>query len=165
MKAVRKEDLPTQIVDRTQRPGIIPEHWKVMTFYERFEQIIAIILSFIISIVVIFTVLQLIIKTYALLFLANLNTINHQAFQVIFGMIMTILIAMEFKHSILTVLKRSNHIVQAKAVILLGLLAMTRKFIIVNLELTEPFKLIALAFCVLVLGCVYWLLNQQDKIT
>jgi uncharacterized membrane protein (DUF373 family) len=78
-------------------------------------------------------------------------------------MIMTLLIAMEFKHSIIKVLERQSHIIQVKAIILLALLALARKFIIINLEIVEPLKIIALSLSVLVLGVVYWLLDQKDK--
>jgi uncharacterized membrane protein (DUF373 family) len=92
-----------------------------------------------------------------------LNPLDYKVFQVIFGMIMTLLIAMEFKHSIIKVLERQSHIIQVKAIILLALLALARKFIILNLETVEPFEIIALSLSVLVLGAVYWLLDQKDK--
>jgi uncharacterized membrane protein (DUF373 family) len=162
MKKKQHEKSTLEISQRTNKPHSIPECWPVMSFYERFEHIVVIILSFVISIVVLFALLQLVKKVFSLLLHDTLDPMDHHVFQVIFGMIMTLLIAMEFKHSILKVLERHSHIVQAKAVILIALLALTRKFIVINFETTEPFKLIALGFSVLVLGGVYWLLNQQD---
>jgi uncharacterized membrane protein (DUF373 family) len=56
------------------------------------------------------------------------------------------------------------HIIQVKSIILLALLALSRKFIIINLETTMPSKLMALSLAVLVLGTVYWLLSQKEKL-
>jgi len=70
-------------------------------------------------------------------------------------MIMTLLITMEFKHSILTVIKRNDHIVQAKAVIIIALLALSRKLIILDFNTIKYEKLAALGFVVLILGIVY----------
>ena len=74
---------------------------------------------------------------------------------------MTLLIALEFKHSILKVSLRKEGIVQIKTVILIALLALVRKFIIIDLKAVSPAKLAALAFAVLVLGGLYWLLREQ----
>jgi hypothetical protein len=52
-------------------------------------------------------------------------------------MIMTLLIAMEFKHSIVRVALRRDSIIQVKTVILIGLIALARKFVILDPE-TSP---------------------------
>ena len=148
--------------NREKRPHYFTEYWPVMTFYERFEHIIALILSFIITLVVIAALVQLIREVFNLLLLGALNPLEHQIFQVIFGMMMTLLIAMEFKHSILGVVKRDSHIVQARGVILIALLALARKFIIIDLGHAEPLEIVALSFAVLVLGGVYYFLRKGD---
>jgi len=152
-----------KISDRSEKPEGIKKYWSVMTFYERFEQIVLLILSFIISLVILFALVQLLINIYSILIMGILNPMSYKIFQVIFGMIMTLLITMEFKHSIIKLLERQSHIIQVKSIILLALLALARKFIIVNIETTEPLKLIALSLSVLVLGIVYWLLNRQEN--
>jgi hypothetical protein len=59
-------------------------------------------------------------------------------------MIMTLLIAMEFKHSIVRVALRRDSIIQVKTVILIGLIALARKFVILDPE-ASPAKIAALA--------------------
>ncbi|MCF6251948.1 MAG: phosphate-starvation-inducible PsiE family protein [Methylococcaceae bacterium] len=152
-----------KISARSEKPEGVKECWPLMTFYERFEQIVLMILSFIISLVILFALLQLMVNIYSILMAGVLNPMDYKIFQVIFGMIMTLLIAMEFKHSIIKILERQAHIIQAKSIILLALLALSRKFIIINIEAAEPLKLIALSLSVLVLGVVYWILNQREK--
>jgi len=163
MEKQHEINMALKISARTKKPEDIQQCWPLMTLYERFEHIVLVVLSVIISLVVMVALLQLLVNIYSILMAGVLNPMDYKIFQVIFGMIMTLLIAMEFKHSIIKVLERQSHIVQVKSIILLALLALARKFIIINLETTEPFKIIALAIAVLVLGAVYWLLSQQER--
>ncbi|HHI96840.1 MAG TPA: diguanylate cyclase [Thermodesulfatator atlanticus] len=137
------------------------DEWRTLTLYEKFEQIISLILTAIIASVILVALGGVIRETYFLLFKVNWEIIDHKFFQKIFGMIMTLLIALEFKHSILKVSLRKEGIVQIKTVILIALLALVRKFIIIDLKAVSPAKLAALAFAVLVLGGLYWLLREQ----
>ena len=163
MQRQQDNQVTVKISARTKKPEGTKECWTLMTVYERFEQMVLVILSFIISLVVLVALLQLLVNIYSILIAGVLNPMDYKIFQVIFGMIMTLLIAMEFKHSIIKVMERQSHIVQVKSIVLLALLALARKFIIINLEATEPFKLIALSLSVLVLGAVYWLLSQREN--
>jgi Phosphate-starvation-inducible E family len=64
--------------------------------------------------------------------------VNAATFQSIFGMIMTVLIALEFNHAIMSILHRKDSIVQLRTVILIALLAMARKFIIIDFTGLDP---------------------------
>ncbi len=139
------------------------KYWAVMTLYERFEHTIALILSTIIGIIIVFALLQLVREVISLLIADILFTpLDHGVFQVIFGMIMTLLIALEFKHSILKVIERHSHIIQARGVIMIAMLALTRKLIILDFATTKSEKLFALGFVILILGVVYYLLKKED---
>ena len=150
------------IQDRTKCPkSDIKQYWSVMTFYERFEHVVSLMLSFIISIVIVFALLQLAREVFSLLLLDMLSPLDHKVFQLIFGMIMTLLIAMEFKHSILKVLERKSHIVQARGVVMIALLALTRKIIIVDFSVIDASKLFALGFVIISLAGVYYMLRKS----
>ena len=125
--------------------------WAVMTFYERFEQVIALALSAIIAVIIVVSLLQLISIVFSLLIIDAFNPLDHKVFQTVFGMIMTLLIAMEFKHSIVRVALRRDSIIQVKTVIL-------------DPE-TGPAKVAALAGATLALGATYWLLRERDDRT
>ncbi len=147
------------------RQGIFAEtreHWPLMTFYERFEQTVAIILSFAIAVVVVVALWELLLRIGILLLSGSLDPLDHRIFQGVFGMIMTLLIAMEFKHSIIRVIERDESIIQVKTVILIAILALARKFIIIDTSTTGADKLAALAAIVLALGVVYWLMRESD---
>lgn len=151
--------------DREKAPrSEIRKYWAVMTLYERFEHLVAITLSVVISLVVIFALLQLLREVFNLLLVNMLNPLDHGVFQAIFGMMMTLLIAMEFKHSILKVLDRNSHIVQARAVVMIALLALARKLIILDFSIISSAKLAAIGFVVLSLAVVYYLLRKDALI-
>jgi uncharacterized membrane protein (DUF373 family) len=135
--------------------------WDVLNFYERFEQLVAFVLSVVISLIILVSLWQLIRAVVTLLVSDALNPLDHAVFQTLFGMIMTLLIAMEFKHSITRVMMRRDHIVQVKTVILIALLAIARKFIILD-PVTAPAQIAALAAALVALGSVYWLMRQRD---
>jgi len=70
---------------------------------------------------------------------------------------------MEFKHSILRVALRRDSIIQVKTVVLIALIAVSRKFLILDTATTEATKIAALAAALLALGGVYWVLRERDK--
>jgi len=134
--------------------------WAVMTFYERFEQV-AIILSAVMAVIIVVSLVQLIHIVFSLLVIDAFNPLDHKIFQSVFGMSMTLLIAMEFKHSIVRVALRRDSIIQVKTVILIGLIALSRKFVILDPDV-GPAKVAALAGATLALGLTYWLLRERD---
>ncbi|EOG6790159.1 heat resistance protein PsiE-GI, partial [Klebsiella pneumoniae] len=78
----------------------------------------------------------------------------------VFGMIMTLLIAMEFKHSIVRVALRRDSIIHVKTVVLIAVIALSRKFVILDSD-ASPAKISALAGATLALGATYWLLRKR----
>lgn len=136
--------------------------WGVMNLYERFEQIVALVLSIVISGVIVIALWRLVYEVYAMMLDGAFNPLDHRIFQNVFGMIMTLLIAMEFKHSIVKVVYRKAHIIQVKTVILIAQLALARKFIILDLKETGAMEIFALGFAVLVLAIGHWLLKIND---
>ena len=151
-----KRHAPRKVLAETR------EHWPIMSLYERFEQIVAIVLSLVISVVVALALLQLVIGIVPLLLSGAIDPLNHDIFQVLFGMIMTLLIAMEFKHSIVRVALRRSSIIQVKTVVLIALIALSRKFVILDSNATEASTIAALAGATLALGLVYWLMRERD---
>lgn len=135
--------------------------WAMMSFYERFEQVIALVLSAVIAVIIVVSMLQLIFIVVSLLIVDAFNPLDHTVFQSVFGMIMTLLIAMEFKHSIVRVALRRDSIIQVKTVILIALIALSRKFVVLDPEVS-PSKIAALAGATLALGVTYWLLRERD---
>jgi uncharacterized membrane protein (DUF373 family) len=139
------------------------EGWKLLTFYEKFEHAVIILLTTLIAIVVAFAVGNLTLKILQGILWSGFDLTDYSVFQGIFGMIFTVIIALEFKKSLLVSAERARSVVQVRTVILIALLAIVRKFMILDLSSTDASQLFALAATVLALGGVHWLVRDQDR--
>jgi uncharacterized membrane protein (DUF373 family) len=138
--------------------------WKAMPLYEQFEQAIVFILVALIAVVIIVAVWSLALKVlFALVLSDTFDPTDHEVFQSVFGAMFTVIIALEFKRSLLIAAERRHSIVQVRAVVLIAILAIVRKLIIIDLGATEAAHLFALAAAMLALGAVYWLVRDQDS--
>lgn len=138
--------------------------WRTFTVYEKFEHVVIAILVGLIAIVIVAAVWNLTLKIlFSLVPSGNFDPTDHSVFQAVFGMIFTVIIALEFKRSLLVATERGRGVVQVRTVVLLAMLAIVRKLIILDLTTAEPLKLIALAAAILALGAVHWLVREQDR--
>jgi uncharacterized membrane protein (DUF373 family) len=138
--------------------------WRGMGFYERFEHVVIQVVILLIAVVVIAAVWSLSLKIlFGLVLAGSFDPTDHVVFQTVFGMIFTVIIALEFKRSLLVVGQRVGTVVQVRTVILIAMLAIVRKFIILDLASTDALQLFGLAAAVLALGAVHWLVRDQDR--
>lgn len=134
-----------------------------MSAYERFEQIVVLALGLIIAAVIVMALFQLYSRVVPLLLGGAIDPLDHEVFQTLFGSIFTVLIAMEFKHSIVRPALRRDSIVQIRTVLLIALLALSRKFVILDSAVTPASTIAALGFATLVLGFVSWMLHEHNS--
>lgn len=169
-KAQRHDEVPTA----EQRLAAPPKRdrfplqetrraWRTLSAYERFEQVVALVLTVLIAAVILAAVAHLAFRIGLLLMLGLDGPVEQRVFQEVFGMIMTVLIALEFNHSLLGVLQREDNIVRVRTMILIALLALVRKFLLIDLGTTDPIMVLGLAAAVLGLGGVYLLVRGQDR--
>ncbi|SUE63483.1 phosphate-starvation-inducible PsiE family protein [Roseomonas gilardii] len=138
--------------------------WRSLTFYEKFEQVVVFVLTILIALIVLAALWNLLKLVATSLFLVGIfDPTEPVVFQTVFGAIFTVVIALEFKRSLLVVVERRFGIVQVRAVVMIAMLAVVRKFIILDLSQTEAMKLLALGAAILALGIVYWLVRDQDR--
>ncbi|MGZ5699098.1 MAG: phosphate-starvation-inducible PsiE family protein [Usitatibacter sp.] len=138
------------------------QQWATLSLFQRFESAVALVLTAIIAMVVAVALYRLTASVMSGLVLGILDPLDPAVFQAIFGEILTLLIALEFNHSLQLVVTREQSIIQTKVVLLIGLLALTRKFIALDLKEVEPALLFGLAAMALALGIVYWLMRERD---
>jgi uncharacterized membrane protein (DUF373 family) len=137
------------------------ENWVTLTIYERFEQVIALLIMWLIALIVAVAAWELTKQVVSLIAQGAIDPLDYRAFQAIFGEIMIVLIALEFRHSIVGVVTRRTGIIQVRTVLLIALLAISRKFIILEAEMS-PAHIMALASVVVALGVTYWLIRDRD---
>ena len=121
------------------------DKWASLTFYQRFESLAALILTLVITLVILVALYRLIAEVLGGLVFGAMNPLEYKVFQAVFGQIMTVLIALEFNHTLQYVVSREQSIIQTKIVLLISLLALARKFIILDLKETAANELLGLA--------------------
>jgi len=136
--------------------------WRELGFYERFEQVVAIFLSILISIIIFFACFQIALDVYDLIILKD-DLTAPDTFRNLFAGILTVLIALEFNHSIVKVIERKQSIIQVRIVVQIAILAMVRKFILIDLAKTEAMVLIGLAAIVAALAALHWAVKHSES--
>jgi uncharacterized membrane protein (DUF373 family) len=138
------------------------QQWAVLTYYQRFESFVAFILTLLIGVIILVALYRLSVSVLVGLVFGMLDPLDPKVFQLIFGEVLTLLIALEFNHTLQFVVTREQSIIQTKVVLLIALLALARKVIILDLQEMSPGHLLGLAAIALVLGVTYWLMRERD---
>jgi uncharacterized membrane protein (DUF373 family) len=139
------------------------QRWRRLTVYLKFEHAVVLVLTILLSVIIVSAIWKLAIKVlYALILSDTFDLTDLAAFQSVFGMVFTVIIALEFKRTLVLVTERTES-VQVRAVILIALLAIVRKLIILDISPGDAPQLLALAVATLSLGGVYWLVRDQER--
>src|ERR1700719_1814823 len=92
----------------------------LLTVYQKFEHVIILVLTSLIAVVVVLVVWNLALKIlFGVVLSSTLDPSDYAAFQAVFGMILTVIIALEFKRSLLVVVERRYGVVHVRSVILI----------------------------------------------
>jgi uncharacterized membrane protein (DUF373 family) len=136
--------------------------WPVLSYYQRFEGFVALVLTLVIGLIILVALFRLTFGVVTGLLFGVLDPLDHDVFQTVFGEILTLLIALEFNHTLQYFVKREQSIIQTKIVLLIALLAIARKFIVLDLNSVSAAQLLGLATITLALGITYWLMRERD---
>src|SRR6201991_1217605 len=140
----------------------LTDTWALLSYYQRFEGLVALVLTFLVGVIIIIALFRLTMGVMTDLVFNALNPLDHAVFQRVFGEIMTLLIALEFNHTLQYVVAHKGSIIQTRVVILIALLALARKVIVVDLYEAAPASIAGLAALALALGATYWLIDDRS---
>ena len=140
------------------------EQWSVLTYYQRFETTVALVLTVVIALIVAVALYRLCVGVVTALVFQAADPLEHSVFQTVFGQIMTLLIALEFNHTLRYAVTRHQSVIQTKVVVLIALLALARKFIVLDVHEVPTDYLFGLAAITLALGLTYRLLCRRDDV-
>ena len=136
--------------------------WSASQIYRAFERLIVYVLTGLIAVVVAIATWRLVLTVIALVLSDRVDPAQYEVFQTVFGAIFTLLIALEFRHSIWITLHSDKSIVQVKSVVLIALLALVRKFIIVDIKTVSPAMIASIAAAAVSLGVIYSLIRKDE---
>jgi uncharacterized membrane protein (DUF373 family) len=137
------------------------QEWHELTSYQQFEQVVSRIIMAFIAVVIVSIILVGIelVSDFRL----GLQFLEQEMLQDVFGSILTILILLEFNHSIAVSLKQKTGIIQARIVVLIAILVITRKIILLDFKTASIESLAAHAGVALALGALYWLMSVSNR--
>ena len=139
----------------------LKELWPEMTLFERFEYIVMLFVSFILAVIILVALFRLVENVYQLVFSQLVHKTEFKAFQTTFGMLLTLLIVFEFRNSINALLEGKGLLLQVKIVVLIAIIAVARKFLVLDPKDYDAGMVAAYAGVGLSLGLIYWLLSQK----
>jgi uncharacterized membrane protein (DUF373 family) len=121
------------------------------------ETLVSKVLSVLMIVVILVAVYDLFIILIQDIINAPVGFFTRTLFEV-FGLFLNILIALELLENITAYLRK--HVIQVELVIVTSLIAVARKFIILDLQKTGGIDLIGLAIAILGLSISYWIIRN-----
>ncbi len=135
--------------------------WNKLSLYERFQHVTIRIIILFVSLLIIYALVLAAVQIFND-FQLGFGISEKVFMQDIFGSILTILILLEFNHSIVLALMNKSSVIQAKAVVLIGILVVVRKIILIDFSSATLESLLGFAAMALSLGLLYWLLRSTN---
>jgi uncharacterized membrane protein (DUF373 family) len=142
----------------------VRRRWKDMTPYQLFEQITSRIVMFFVSIIIVYSLILMAIDLYEQ-FGLGLAFIDNASLKDVFGSIMTILILIEFNHSIAVAISTKAGILQARPIVLITILVIARKVILLDFNTATFQQLLAISAIAIAFGLLYWLMMARPSET
>lgn len=131
---------------------------KFDSFYELFEGVVSRLIIVILGILTIYALVAAGIELVADLRLGT-DFIEKELLQDTFGSILTVLILLEFTHSVYTSTKHRSVVIEARAIILIAVIVVARKLILLDFKSVTLDQIAAYGGIALALGLLFWLLG------
>ncbi|ESA35994.1 membrane protein [Leptolyngbya sp. Heron Island J] len=131
------------------------------TGISQFESLVSKLLSIAMLIVIMVIMVDLALFLASALFNPSPKGFFVATLTDIFGLFLSVLIALEILENITAYLQK--HVVQVELVIVTSLIAVARKIIILDLEKVSGISLIGLAIAILSLSLSYWIIHNIHR--
>jgi uncharacterized membrane protein (DUF373 family) len=89
--------------------------------------------------------------------------LDKAALQDTFGLILTIVIVLEFNHSIYVAMTQGSGAIQTRIVVLIAVLVIARKLMLKDFDAVDYQTLLGYGGLLLALGGLYWLISDGDR--
>lgn len=151
---------PAGALRKAARQLFSADGWGMAT-YEGFARFVGFLLSVAVSLIIVLALVQLFTALVHDMIEAGVG-FEYENFQSLFEMVLTVLIALEFNHTLAGIVSGREGLIQVRAVVLIGILVIVRKFILIDIDSTSAMFLMGLALAIFALGVVYWLVVDVD---
>jgi uncharacterized membrane protein (DUF373 family) len=135
---------------------------KGRTLYEWFEQIILVVVVFIIAVITVYA-----LSLVAIDLVDNLRSgiafVETGALKDTFGLILTVIILIEFNHSIVLAIRQRSGAIQVRIIVLITIIVVARKIVLLDYEAANVQTLLGFGGLGLSLGGLYWLISDGEQ--
>jgi uncharacterized membrane protein (DUF373 family) len=142
-------------------PAMLKFDWKNLPSYERFERAASYVVMFFISIIIVYSLAMMALNIFED-FKLGMGFLDTELLRDVFGSLLTILILIEFNHSIALSISKRSGILQARTIVLIAILVIARKVILLDFNSTSFEQLIGIGAVALAFGLLYWLINARS---
>ncbi|MBV8120337.1 MAG: phosphate-starvation-inducible PsiE family protein [Alphaproteobacteria bacterium] len=134
----------------------------IYELYGRFELAVSALLMLLISIIILYSIVILAMTLFDEL-IGGYHQFETAALKDTFGLMLTVLILLEFNHSIALAMRRRAGVLQVRVIVVIAIIVIARKLILLDYATTDLSTLLALGGLALALGAVCWLLNEIER--
>ena len=135
--------------------------WKQFLTYEMFERVASRIVMLFISIIIVYSLILMAI-TLVDHFRLNPTYLDTESLRDVFGSILTILILIEFNHSIALAISSRSGILQARTIVLIAILVIARKVILLDFATATFEQMLGIGAVALAFGLLFWLIGARS---
>jgi len=139
----------------------ITEKWRKYCTYSQFERVALACVMFMIATIAVFAIVFAGIKLAGDLLLGE-TFVDKAALQDTVGLILTIVILLEFNHSLLVALTEGSGAIQVRMLVRLTILVVARKLMLIDFTAADAKTLLGFGGLLIALGGLYWLIANSD---
>ena len=138
------------------------ERWGNLSYYLQFERIALALVMLMLSAITVYAIVITATKLVGDMLLGE-AFLDQAALKDTFGLILTILILLEFNHSVYVALTEHSGAIQARILVLITILVIARKLMLMDFTTIESQMLLGFGGLLLALGGLYWLISNGDR--
>jgi uncharacterized membrane protein (DUF373 family) len=135
--------------------------WNTKNTYECFERMALRAVQAVLAFITVYAIVLVVWQVANDALLGN-DFMDKAVLQDTFGLILTVLILLEFNHSVHVATSRRAGAIQARMVVLITVLVIARKLILLDYGAVSVSTLLGFAVLLLALGVLYWLIVSSD---
>ena len=134
--------------------------WKQFLTYETFERVASRIVMIFIAIIIVYTLILMAMTLFDQIKFSPAY-IDTDSLKDVFGSILSILILIEFNHSIALAIAKRSGVLQARPIVLITILVIARKVILLDFSTATFEQLIGIGVLALAFGLLFWLISAR----
>lgn len=127
----------------------------IKSVHGKFDTLVALVLTVIMALIVLLALARLGLYLTDVISLEQ-NLMEYRVFQTLFGMVMVVLIALEFTYIVFQIAQGASILSQMRAVVIVAVLALVRKFIILDVTQVSAMTVISISAAIVALSALYW---------